>query len=578
MQSYGWFILGGILLLAFLFYKEIKRAVRARLLWRLLASVVMVGAFTGMIVPLYMNSVDASFTTQTIILLTPGYNQDSVNNYRSQHPALAVYHVDSLVGNEVTAGKKLEVFGDGLISSEWKYLQPSAVILHEGPAPFGINNIYWKQQLSEGEMLRVQGRFNNNSNDSVRLLLTGFEHHFDSFPIAPHQQETFTLTTVPSNIGKAVYTLEVQLLQQSVKEPLPVLVQHAGKTNVLMLASAPDFENKFLSDWLSQHDYTVAMRTAISKKKYAQAFIDTAKFNLDHLNAATLERFDLLIADASALHSLQPDELAAVERQVSENSCGLIIKADTVASPQAFYNKSFSLTQPVSVVHELALLLPGFARTSTLSVSQAVYIKPGQGIKAIVTDSKENALAAASLYGTGKLIYSTLSDTYTWVLSGHDTAYNALWSAVISAAIQKKQTDERWQVSPFILKAAVPATVALETADEQPVMYCGDGRIALSQHAFYRQQWSGTWWPRTSGWTSLRSNKANLATYIFKEEDWKNISLLRNREQTKQYAASASNSKVLNRQHTSQKEFPKYLFFALFLLSCAFLWMEKKFA
>jgi hypothetical protein len=41
-----------------------------------------------------------------------------------------------------------------------------------------------------------------------------------------------------------------------------------------MLSASPDFESKFLKNWLSENGYAVALRSAISKDKFNSEYIN----------------------------------------------------------------------------------------------------------------------------------------------------------------------------------------------------------------------------------------------------------------------------------------------------------------
>jgi hypothetical protein len=64
---------------------------------------------------------------------------------------------------------------------------------------------------------------------------------------------------------------------------IPVFVESQATLKVLILSSSPDFENKFLKNWLFENQYVCAVRSAISKNKFSTEFLNSTKINLDQI-------------------------------------------------------------------------------------------------------------------------------------------------------------------------------------------------------------------------------------------------------------------------------------------------------
>ncbi len=62
----------------FLIYKEVKRVNKARLLWRIIASVVMVGAFAALVLPVTY-TVKKVETTNALNLITVGATKENIS-------------------------------------------------------------------------------------------------------------------------------------------------------------------------------------------------------------------------------------------------------------------------------------------------------------------------------------------------------------------------------------------------------------------------------------------------------------------------------------------------------------------
>src|SRR5258708_6002201 len=316
-----------LFLLGWLLWKEFRRPGRLRLPARMAASVLAVISLACLALPLsYIGKKGRGSSGKEGVLLTEGYDPDSLRQFLQMSPAggAGIVIVNSGHTPDVFAGtegdgmnrlSKLHVLGYGLTRKEWVSLHPPPLVFHPSPCPTGILSASWKQKLTPGEKWRVQGRVSLGFGKPVKLLLTGMGLPLDSVLIAartqggaaPAGQTDFELTTATAQSGRSVYRLWVfagtDTLEQ---ESLPVEVLPEKKLKILLLASSPDFENTFLVNWLSRNGDAVATRTIISKSKSDKAFLNMPETALDPLTPSVLDKFDLVIADATALHSGYP--------------------------------------------------------------------------------------------------------------------------------------------------------------------------------------------------------------------------------------------------------------------------------
>ncbi|HEY0609488.1 MAG TPA: hypothetical protein VGD35_07520 [Chitinophaga sp.] len=495
------------LLLAFLVWKEIKRPNRARLYGRLFASVLAVISLVYLLLPFPLHR-----------------EQQDVKD---------------------------------------KKVSPQADTL-----PAGIQSVYWQRQINAGADLHLQGRFKNSATTPVKLLLNGFNEHLDSITIPPQEERSFDLNTRPRHIGRALYTLLALAKDTLVSEPIPVEVLPVRPLKVMILAASPDFENKFLANWLSEHDYVVAMRTAISRNKYSYAFLDTARFPLERITPALLTAFDLLVSDAGALSALGRDELGAIRSQVEEKGMGLIIRADSNIAPHQFYNQPFTLTAALDK-NERPLLLhsAGADKPVALVTAPAAWLRSVPGLQPLIWDPQQHILAGSSLYGEGRLLLTTLSNTYTWILSGQPAAYQSLWSLLLQQAARQQPLQAHWRTGLSFPKVHQPVPLQLETAQPLPAATVNAASLSLSQDGALPSHWQGVYWPAQSGWQTAVSSQGDSSWwYAFSEKDWQYLS---GREE-------ASGRNIIAAQTGNSRRAPLIWFMILFMLSVVFLWAEEK--
>lgn len=418
---------------------------------------------------------------------------------------------------------------------------PPAPVHIAATAASGISSCDWPRSVSAGKEWTVQGNYRNTTGQPVTLRLAGFDTVLDAVIIAPHQDSAFSLKALPLHQGRAVYRISAisgtDTLEQ---QPVPLEVTPATPLTVLFLAQSPDFENRFLADWLVQQGHAVAMRTLVAKNKYLLRFSNFPQQSLDVLTSTLLNKFDLVIAHAGAIDR-------STRSRLEDAGIGLILKADSAG------------TQPRPV----SLQLRSGNRLPALSTDPGHYLTAGEGQLPLVTDSLHRAYVTVSLAGAGKLLRTQLGNTYSWQLEGHNDAYQQYWSALLEAAARRKTATEKMTVIPAIARVYQPVDVQLETT-ALPMLRAGDINLAPAQHPWLSYRYTGTWWPVKHGWQQITTGNTSFWLYIFGEEDWRNLS-----------ATVTPAKQTLSPQTMSVRLSPAWWLLPL-LLSLIFLWWEKK--
>lgn len=586
------------LLLAFLLFKEISRQNKSRLLWRILATVFAAVSFACLALPVRYYQAKTSDSVNEAILLTEGFNVDSLTTFlRSKDKTIPVFTLDekllsarkysaafvtdpgSVFNRDINA---VHVFGYGLSDEELKELNKQTLVFHPSIVS-GITSISWQSKIKSGDKLYVQGSFNNPSSSSKKLMLTAFNTTLHSVNIPANKIQKFQLTTIPKHAGRSVYSLSIVDGNDTLeKAPVPVQVEQGSPLKVLILASSPDFENKFLKNWLAQKGYAVVVRTAISKNKFDKEYLNIGSLNLDRITSSLLDKFDIIIADAAELGSMGKQELATIQSNVSQKSKGLIIRAESTAPRSAFYAASFPLTSSnTNQQQQVSLyLFDNSSKLQPLTIESPVSVRAQDGTQPLVADKQNRVFVNSKLYGSGKIIFTTLSNTFSWALSGNQNDYENLWSELLNKAAVKKVEDEAWSISPALPLINEPATISLQTNSAGlPQAQIARAGVHLKNNYHLPFIWTGTFWPLKEGWqTGIQLNGSTYYWYAYGNNDWKNVHAFNNVQDTKQYEQSTVTTALNKKMVTSQKaEFPKIYFFLLFLICCGYLWFENKY-
>ncbi|WP_299288643.1 hypothetical protein [uncultured Mucilaginibacter sp.] len=583
-----------VLLLAFLLWKEIGRKNKAHLIWRLAASVLAVVSLVCLAIPPFYHGKRSINTNQEIVLLTEGFNQDSLNKYQSFAPVFtaepAIYQtlksskirfLTDLDLNESASlrNKTLHILGFGLKEDELKELQNFPISFNPNELPAGIQKINWTNRLKAGESFRVQGNFLNKSNGEIKLILKGLNTSLDSIKIGAKRSMSFSFQTIPKESGRAVFELLVLAGKDTVEnEALPLAIEPQEKLKVLMLSAAPDFESRFLKNWLAENAYEVAARSTISKNKNTTGFANLEKFPLEKITSSLLQKFDVLVTDAIEFGNLSKPETSAILTQVNAKGMGLIIRADSVNNA-SFIGKNFALYQPNNPPKELHLKLNDVVGTRLKIQSEhPAFIRNQPNTQNLVQDEAAHVLVSSKLYGSGKLVLSTLNNTFSWQLSGKQKDYSAFWSELLSKAAQKTSRKENVYTEIYADKNSM-TKVYLETADRNLTLKVNGQTLLLSQNPSIPFLQEATFWPERSGWFPISTqNNTTDWVYIFENMSWKTVKAAEKIRRTRQYARQFS-AKQQNSQHQQKEELvfvPPLWFYLLFLLSCTFLWVETK--
>lgn len=583
-------MLAGLLLIAFLLYKEIQRPNRARLIWRILANLVAVGCFVLLIVPIRYET-QLKQNPDEIILLTYGTNPDSVAKLKEKKYAFPSVDIKNEKVTPISDLsyflksnpniRKLNIYGYGLSKTELENLKGYQVNFHPTVSPNGTVAANWPAKLKTSDVLNVQGTYQNTSNQVIKLVLKGLGKAVDSTIIEAKSNKSFSFKTNPRQIGKAVYELiALQKNDTLAKEPVPVQVGDQTPMKVLILASFPDFEYKFLKNWLYENQYPLAFRSQISKNKYASDFLNLDSINLNQISTPALKKFDLLIIDEEELAALSPGERSSINIAVN-NGMGLLIRVTGSKALTTLSGKSnrFEIPPLKGKILNLSLTEDHF-KFSPLPLEQGLFLKTNQNEQSVITEASGKTLVNSNISGYGKILISTLSSTYNWILSGEKTDYAAYWSKLLANAARKRNDIQSVNIFPQfpVVHQKTRIITDLSAAGKLPTLRVDDVQLSPRQNMELPFQWDALYWPQKSGWTNLQVNQNIEPIYIYENTDWqalKNQQTLNNTHQFIKNLGTAENNTQL-KDVVTEEEISIWWFFAGFLLAAAFLWYEAR--
>ncbi len=586
-----------LLLLAFLIWVEARRQNRLRLTFRIVASLLMTAALAAIALPLTYQKSSLKENGKVAVIITRGYSTDSLKQFLSQFekpPAVFSAGSDLKLPPSISYAiiddpdslhtifqncQPVHVFGWGFTPAEAAQAGHGDFIFHPAKTASGITAVHWTGTLKKGDDLVVQGRFQNTTKKPVKLSLGGLQATLDSVLIGAATDTAFSLSTVPKFAGNALYELTALAGTDTIeKERLPVQVDSSTEIRILMLASSPDFENKFLKSWLSTHGYEVDVRTRISTNKFNRLTVNADKGATQTITASFLQRFDLLLSDPASLSLLQPAEYQTISNQVSQKGLGLIIRADSLL-PRSFYAASFPLVQTHDSAERTLPLYINDVVTDTAEwiTEEPLFIRPQPETQSLVESNKSGSVVSSALSGRGKVVLSTLNNTYSWLLAGKEKRYAGFWSLLIRKAIRQRDETAAWSFSPVLPVAGGPVKVRLEKGMTPPGDRISGIPVAYAQDARTLFEWQARFWPH-AGWQTAGNGQDAARWFVYDARDWMPLQAAEQLQHTAALLGTRNTIKAgpNERQDMVRVPVPKIYFFIIFLLAASGLWIEKK--
>ncbi|MDN3588964.1 hypothetical protein QWY86_19970 [Pedobacter aquatilis] len=580
-------------MLIFLSYKEISRKDKSRLTWRILASIFAVASFLFLLIPLKYKTV-VKQNLNEINLLTEGTEIDTALKIQGNRYSLASYKYLELKNIKTVQIpdlayflkshpeiNKINLYGYGFSASELENIKGLQIDFHQSERISGIISANWPSKLKVTEKFQIQGIYKNTEKASIKLLLKGLGKSIDSINVKPNTETNFSFKSQPKQIGKAIFNLIALNGKDTISnEPVPFVVNEQPEMKVLILASFPDFEYKFLKKWLFDNHYPLAFRGKISKDKYTTDYLNLSNLSLNTINSSTLKQFDVLIIDEDELSVLSAGEKASIQTAMN-NGLGVIIRISNSKSSGFLSDKFARFESPIQKDKGLiSTYKDEAAKLSKLPVDQSLFLNPSENSQSIIIESTGKILAASKINGLGKLTASTLASSYNWMLSGKELDYATYWSALLSKTAQTKAENLALRTQPDfpIVEQKMNIIIDLPESNKIPAIKMNDLKLPPIQNMELPFQWMVTDWPNTKGWNTLKINQAIEELFIFAKQDWQTLRNHKKTQQTIQFIQNTKNQPIKNTisEQSTENEVSKWWFFTLFLLSAGFLWVESR--
>lgn len=546
IQPFWWIAL--LVILIVLVAKELLRKNRKRLIYRLIASVVIVIGIAGILLKPSIKSVKLNKG----ILFTNGYDLEFLDSLNQHNKPLDTLSLTSFSPDSFS---EIYLLGYGVEEHQFSLFENIHVEYLPSRIPQGIIKIEFNATVELGDELYVKGQINSD-NDYTKVVL---ESPFGRIDSVVNQSE-FTFKHIPNVEGRQLYYLEYwgdSLLIE--RNPVPVNVINSDAINVLMLNSYPTFEANHLKNLLAKKGHNILIRNQISRDRFTTQKINTG-MDLNQLDASSLEQFDLLLVDQMTWDQLENYEKLEVERAI-RNGLGLLQYGVKGNAKGIFEDFQFESIQSETVTWKGE----SFGKCAVKFIGDHNIVLP------ILDDNYTYSIYQHK--GRGKIGAMLAANTYQLNLRGDSLLFNDFWSHHINRLTRIAEERVTLKTNEAYVNHSTEIEI-IKTEKNGPTITYNGINLPVIQNELFPEKWSAIYWPDTVGWNELLIDSTIYYHYVYGDEDWLTM---RNWKRIKSNQHYFGNRDIPAIPKTQSKELSPIWFYLLFLTAASYLWLEAKF-
>ena len=416
---------------------------------------------------------------------------------------------------------QLNIIGAGLEPRDREAARGLTLRFDPAPLPRGVVRLDAPSVVAAGSTFAIGGRVEGVNGGAVELLDPADQRvHRAALPASGE----FALRGAARAPGTAMFTLRVRDAQRGLVEDIavPLSIASTPAPRVWLLAGAPNPELKYLRRWAA--DAGLSLHTQLSVGGGLQ--LGDAPLPM---NAATLQRFDLLVLDERSWAALGTGERAALGEALRDG-LGVLLRV-TGPLPDSTRRQLRALGFSLSSGTDTATIrLPADALDD-----EAQRARRGPGTRdapaALVSASAENPeltrravrIAAADAVpllrdvsgaviaswraeGRGRFAVWTLTDSFALTLSGQADRHAELWSDTF-ATLARAQSTAMPRIDP---QAREQQRMVLCGLAGKPRVLAPDGHVAaLLSDPATGDSACAAYWPKRPGWHLLQQTDAD---------------------------------------------------------------------
>lgn len=411
--------------------------------------------------------------------------------------------------------QRLRIVGAGLEARDREAVRGVSLAFDPPALPRGLIRLDPPARVAPGAAFSAGGQAHQLQGGWVELIDPAGQRT-DSAVL--DKAGAFTLQGSARVPGLALFTLRVRDAQRKLLEEVEVPLWTAADPapRLLLLAGAPSPEIKYLRRWAD--DAGLSMHTQISVGGGVE--LGDAPITL---NAASLQRFDLVILDERSWAALGANERAALLTAV-RSGLGVLLRV-TGSLPESTRRQWQALGLSVSggsdstplqlavddADDEALRARRGAGRRDAMPVVEGEVIdRPDLTRRRVqvnavdatplLRDGKDDVIASWRPEGRGRIAVWTLTDSFRLALSGQADRYGELWSEAF-ATLARPQAGPTPRIDT---QPREQRRMALCGLGDKPRVIAPDGNLTtLLPDPATGTSNCAAYWPKHSGWHQL---------------------------------------------------------------------------
>lgn len=349
-------------------------------------------------------------------------------------------------------------------------------------------------------------------------------------------------------------------LNDTIAYNINTLVEEDEALLVYLLAGTPDFEWKFLNDFLGSRGHSILWKTKVSTDKFKEQTTNWPDSMRSTVMKASLDKYDLIITDEQAWNDLTYSKQKEVLKVVTEGKGTLIFRA----------NENTKLKDKTAT-------LPFDVRAGQLIKSAKLsYIN-------ILNSSDWQKFNDYQYYNKeigSRIGLVTLQNSYLWLLAGKKVEYNEFWDNFFNELLLTEKNGFTFHDALAFQKHPFRITqwTANQATDLRIIQPQGDTlSISATKASLMSEREAFIFYPQTIGWHTIVVEAGyNIPFYAHP------ISLAKEamgqafyQYNYKQGLMKQQNGAAINAIFTNEQDVTIW-FFVLLLMCLGYLWIEEK--
>ena len=540
---------------------------------RLINCIVSLFLVTALCAVILKPGIRSSLKTKNVIVLTEDFNQNHLDSLRKINRKIEIINYKN---NEALSFKvepdTIFVLGNGVEAYDlWQLENRTVSFLYDGKLR-GIEKFKYIPETSLGKDIIFAGVYSNPKKGNKLILNNEVGVPLDSVELNSAESQIFKFSARPKVSGRFLYTItEMDSMKKIINsDPIPIIIKKPKKLNILMLNSYPNFESRYLKNYLAESGHQITVRNRISRGKFKYEFLNKERIPFFNINDRILKSTDLIIIDEQEFQNLGKTDRDLIKKEIAENGLGIFIQQDD----NFYYNSG--LLEKFAYEYDSATKSEIPLNSKVQNISKAQRIFKTENVVQLISNTKNETVAAYYRIEKGSVGSSLLKDTYALQLKGDEESYQQLWSYIIEKIAKKSQKSVSFAPQHFIAYKDEPfhVSVTMNTFNE---LHSDQGYyIPLKNNKVLQEEWDGIYYPKHKGWENIfikNDSTFNTSIYVSDKSNWK---VLRTKAKVWANRRWISSMKKDSSDSRSIKPINLFWLYAVILLCFGYLWLIPK--